>query len=149
MGSIPYLTIQPLIVHMCFKFRDFSLNRSWEFSDIFNVSMQNREARKCNKTIEEYEQWAQVSIPRYNHSFFICVLSLKKLICTIPEKTVTLIFLAVTEEWNSNGKHKSRELDSQFHDTTTHLSMDTKVQESCFNSLWGAKGDQKPGVHLF
>ena len=28
MGSIPYLTIQPLIVHMCFKFRDFSLNRS-------------------------------------------------------------------------------------------------------------------------
>ena len=70
------------------------------------------------KKIEKQKEQAPVSFPRYRHSF--SMRTLKVPASTVPE-TVTQIYLKKAEKWINIEKHRSNDLDYQFHNTITHL----------------------------
>ena len=70
--------------------------------------------------MEEYKQWAQVSMPRYNHSFSKYKPNLIISASTVPEKTVTQIYFEKTEKWINEGKNKCNNIDFLYQYSTTH-----------------------------
>lgn len=58
----------------------------------------NMNRKKNELKMKEYEKWAWVSIPQFNHSFSMCTLNLKIPACTVLGKTATQIYLGKTEK---------------------------------------------------
>ena len=87
---------------------------------IFNVNIYKRgKETKMERKNGTVRAMNLSSSPTMQSLFFICMLCLKNLACTVPEKTMIQIYPEKTK-WTNKVKNKSHEPDSQSHDTTTH-----------------------------
>ena len=77
----------------------------------------------------------QSLIPRYNHSFYICIPYLKILACSSGENCDTSLD-SKDKKWIYKGKNKSKEpiLHPSIHQLIVHVY--TKFQHSSFKSSW-------------